>query len=547
MSTQPGISSEPHPTGRSAAPGLEIIQMSKHFGSLVALDAVDMKVRPGTFHALLGGNGAGKSTLVKCIMGFYTPDSGDIILGHGQVNIRNPREAMAHGIGMVYQHFTLVGNMTVAENLVLSRGTLPMTINWKREKEKLREFLRTTPFFIPLDARVNTLAAGQKQKLEIVKQLYLKNKVLFLDEPTSVLTPQEADEVLSMLRERTLSKELTVLIITHKFSQVRKFADDFTVLRTGKKVGAGEVKDYSSAQMAEMMVGTQQTAVLAARTNGHEPRVQLQLDKVCANDEAGMPAVKDLTLSVRSGEVVAVVGVSGNGQSEMVQVLGGQRPLTSGTVTVREKVFKGKRKEIQKHRLYTLPEEPLKNACVAQMSVAANMALRSFDRPPLAWGGKMIHHRSVFEFASDLVARYRVKTPSVHTRIRSLSGGNVQRSVLARELSDEVNVLVVQNPCFGLDFAATADIRAQIMDVRNRGSAVLLVTEDLDEAFELADRIVVMFEGRFVYECKADQADILVIGRHMAGHGEDHPPASPGEESKDGAAVPSIPAHGGHA
>ncbi|HVX83602.1 MAG TPA: ABC transporter ATP-binding protein [Phycisphaerae bacterium] len=509
------------------APGLQAINICKRFGSLVALDNVSMTVRPGTFHALLGGNGAGKSTLVKCIMGYYLPDDGEIVVGQRKEVIKNPREALALGIGMVYQHFTLVGNMTVAENLVLSRGKISFAIDWEKEKNELRAFLRTTPFFIPLDARVNSLAAGQKQKLEIVKQLYLKNRILFLDEPTSVLTPQEADEVLTTLKKLTLTGNLSVLIITHKFSQVMKFADDFTVLRTGKLVGAGRVKDYTAPQMAEMMIGSQQTATIAQRSGSHDRVPQLTMDELAADDDAGVAAFEDLSLYVHAGEIVAVVGVSGNGQSELVQVLAGQRPVAAGTLLVKGKPYRGTRREINAHKVYCLPEEPLRNACVGPMGVGANMALRRFDGPPITIGKLFVNPRQIRKFASHLITRYRVKTPSHSTPIRTLSGGNVQRAVLARELSGEVNVLIAQNPCFGLDFAAVADIRAQIMDARNRGAAVLLVTEDLDEAFELADRIVVMFDGRFVYQTPIAEADIAVIGRHMAGHADASSPGAP--------------------
>ncbi len=504
------------------APGLQAIDMSKRFGSLVALDNVSMTVRPGTFHALLGGNGAGKSTLVKCIMGYYQPDSGTIIVGQRQEVIKNPKEALALGIGMVYQHFTLVGNMTVGENLVLSRGQVPFRINWEKERAELRKFLKTTPFFIPLDSPVNALAAGQKQKLEIVKQLYLKNKVLFLDEPTSVLTPQEADEVLTMLKNMTLANKLSVLIITHKFSHVMKYADDFTVLRTGKLVGQGRVPDYTPAQMAEMMIGNQTTATIAARSDGKDHTPQLTLEKLCANDDTGVEAFEELSLNVNKGEIVGIVGVSGNGQSELVQTLAGQRQPTSGTIKVKGERYRATRKEITEHKVYCLPEGPLRNACVGPMSVGANMSLREFDRAPFTLAKMFVNPRHIRRFAGDLIKRYRVKTPSHETPIRNLSGGNVQRAVLARELSGTVNVLIAQNPCFGLDFAAVADIRSQIMDARNRGAAVLLVTEDLDEAFELADRIVVMFDGKFVYECKIEDAEIATIGRHMAGHASDH-------------------------
>jgi len=515
----PSLLTPESPLDRGSPPSLEAFNITKRFGSLVALDTVSLKLAPGTFHALLGGNGAGKSTLVKCIMGFYHADEGQILINDQTVDIRNPKDALALSIGMVYQHFTLVDNMTVAENLVLSRGTIPFAINWQKEKDELRKFLKTTPFFIPLDSPVRALAAGQKQKLEIVKQLYLNNKILFLDEPTSVLTPQEADEALGMLKQKTLSKELSVIIITHKFAQVMKYADDVTILRNGKFVGGGKVTDFPPSRMAELMIGSQQTATLAARTNGHVPMRHLVVHDLCADDDTGMPAVNGVNLAVSSGEIVGIVGVSGNGQSELVEVLGGQRRPTGGGMIVKGKPYVGARRQIRQHRMYTLPEEPLRNACIPAMSVGSNLALRTFDRPPLTLGRMFLNPSALKRAAVDLIARYRIKTPSHGTPIRNLSGGNVQRAVLARELSSAVDVLIVQNPCFGLDFAATADIRAQIMDARNRGAAVLLVTEDLDEAFELSDRIVVMFDGKLVYETPIAAADIAIIGRHMAGHG----------------------------
>ena len=499
------------------APGLEALHVTKRFGSLTALDDVSLKVQPGTLHALLGGNGAGKSTLVKCIMGYYAPDHGEIILGPRQVKISNPKDAQALGIGMVYQHFTLVPNMTVMENMVLSRGEIPMRIDWKKEREELRAFLRTTPFFIPVDAPVRTLAAGQKQKLEIVKQLYLKNKVLFLDEPTSVLTPQEADEVLTVIKDLTVKGGLTVLMITHKFREVMKFADEVTVLRNGKLVGAGLVKDLTPAQMSAMMIGSEQTRT-AARGEKARGVEMLQLKGVAALDDIGLPALEDLNLTVHAGEIVGIAGVSGNGQNKLVEVLVGQRSLEAGEIRVHGQPFTPTRAEIRRHKMFTLPEEPLRNGCVGQMSVAANMVLRNFDAAPHSKLGFFLNGGAIKRTARDLIARYRVKTPSADTPIRDLSGGNVQRAVLARELSSDVDVLIVANPCFGLDFASVAEIRGQIMDQRNRGAAVLLVSEDLDEILELADRVAVMSEGKISYVAPVGETDRTTIGRHMAGH-----------------------------
>ena len=509
----------PAPAATERAPGLSAIDITKKFGSLVALDNVSMTVRPGTMHALLGGNGAGKSTLVKCIMGYYLPDAGQISLADKPVTIRNPREALRLGIGMVYQHFTLVPNMTVAENLVLSRGQVPGIINWKKEYEDLRAFMRTTPFFIPVGAKVSSLAAGQKQKLEICKQLYLKNKVLFLDEPTSVLTPAEADELLTMLKERTVSGDLTVLMITHKFREVMKFADEVTVLRTGKFAGKGLVKDLTPTDMSAMMIGSETTRTAARDTKPRGDSI-LHINGLHALDDIGLKALEDLNLHVHTGEIVGIAGVSGNGQSKLVEVLAGQRPAQSGGIKVHGEAYGASRAEIRKHKVNCLPEEPLKNTCVGSMSVAQNMALRTFDAHPHSIMQFFLNKGSIRRAAQDLILRYRVKTPTPEEPIRNLSGGNVQRAVLARELSEQVDVLIAANPCFGLDFAAAAEIRAQIIEARNRGAAVLLVSEDLDEVFELSDRIVVMFHGKFVYETPAAEADIAVIGRHMAGHGE---------------------------
>ncbi|HZK79995.1 MAG TPA: ATP-binding cassette domain-containing protein, partial [Humisphaera sp.] len=365
----------------SLAPGLSAIGITKKFGSLVALDNVSMTVRPGSMHALLGGNGAGKSTLVKCIMGYYLPDAGQISLGDKPVVIRNPREALKLGIGMVYQHFTLVPNMTVAENLVLSRGEVPAIIDWKKEYADLRAFMKTTPFFIPIGAKVSSLAAGQKQKLEICQQLYLKNKVLFLDEPTSVLTPGEADELLTMLKERTTAGDLTVLMITHKFREVMKFADEVTVLRTGRFAGKGMVKELTPADMSAMMIGSETTRT-AARDNKPRGESRLHINGLHALDDIGLKALEDLNLEVHSGEIVGIAGVSGNGQSKLVEVLAGQRGAESGGVKVHGETYGASRAEIRRHKVNCLPEEPLKNTCVGSMSVAQNMAMRNFDRHP---------------------------------------------------------------------------------------------------------------------------------------------------------------------
>jgi simple sugar transport system ATP-binding protein len=502
----------------TTGPSLETVGMTKAFGSLVALDNVSIKAPAGAVHALLGENGAGKSTLVKCIMGFYIPDRGTLMLDGQQVEVRNPRDAQALGVGMVYQHFTLVPSLTAAENLVASRADAPAIINWRHERRALEAFLDRMPFRVPLDRPVSSLAAGEKQKLEILKLLYLNQRFLILDEPTSVLTPAEADEILGLLRDMAHRGEITVAMITHKFREVEAFCDDVSVLRRGAKVGGGKVGVLSTREMAAMMIGDAVVRQSAAHTVAPKSGTALEIAGLFVENDEGRDAVAGFDLKVAAGEIVGIAGVSGNGQSELVEALSGQRPIKMGQVLIRDQNFEPTRDHFDRFKVFGLPEEPLRNAAVPTMSVAENMAFRSFDKPPIANLGWWLSREPMRAMARDLIARYNVKTPSTETPIRDLSGGNVQRAVLARELSVDVDVLIVANPCFGLDFVSVADIRAQIIDQRNRGAAVLLVSEDLDEVLELSDQIAVMSEGKVAYLTPAAGADRTTIGRHMAGH-----------------------------
>jgi simple sugar transport system ATP-binding protein len=496
---------------------LEAINVSKRFGELQVLDRVSLKLRQGSIHALLGENGAGKSTLVKCIVGFYNPDEGEVLLGERQQIIANPRDAHDLGIGMIYQHFTLIPNMSVLENLVLARPHLPAVIDWKQERKTIDERMRKMPFQLPLNTSVNHLAAGEKQKLEIVKQLLLNVKVLILDEPTSVLTPDEADEVLGRIRHMTRESDLSVLIITHKFREVMTYADDVTVLRRGKHAGSARVAEVDIKGLAEMMVGSEFTHTALARKMMAEQPVKLDITGLSVENDSGMSALHGLSLHVKAGEIVGIAGVSGNGQRELVEALAGQRPALGGEVRVMGETYTGRRRDLLRHGFHCLPEEPLRNASVPRMSVAENLAFRHFDQPPYSLHG-FLRRRLMATAAVHAIADFKVRSPAPRSPIGDLSGGNVQRAILARELGEQPNVLVVVNPCFGLDFTAVTEIHTRIMAARNAGAAVLLVSEDIDEILELADRICVMSSGRLVFETTPDEADPIVIGRHMAGH-----------------------------
>ncbi|MGC1174816.1 ABC transporter ATP-binding protein [Polaromonas sp.] len=520
-------------TPATGALALDTYRMSMRFGSFTALDSVSMKVVPGTVHALLGENGAGKSTLVKCVAGFQRPSEGSILIDGREQAIANPVVARALGIGMVYQHFTLAPGMTVAENLLLAGGKTPAIIDWREKRAELEAFLQTTPFRLALDARPLDMAAGEKQKLELLKQLYLKPRLLILDEPTSVLTPREADEVLGHVRAFARSGLCTVLIITHKFREVMAYADDVTVLRRGKAVHHCAVAATDPGLLAQAMVGDASAArpesphseekvpftlMQRAETATESIAVQASLEVrgLQVMGDRGTLAVRDLSLSVAAGEILGVAGVSGNGQRELVEALVGQRERAAGVVTVQGQPYAARREENHRLKVRSLPEEPLRNACVGELSVAENMALRDFDRSPLCQGGRL-RFGAWRSRAREWIAAYGIKTQGENAPIRSLSGGNVQRAVLARELNGEIDVLIAANPVFGLDFAAVKEIHARLRGVRDRGGAVLLVSEDLDELLELADRIVVMSEGRIVFETAAADAERQVLGAYMGG------------------------------
>ncbi len=497
---------------------LEVVDVSKRFGPVLALDAVSLTVRAGTLHALLGENGAGKSTLMKCLMGYYRADAGQFLVQGREHDPQTPRDSHQAGIGMVYQHFTLMPSMTVAENLLLATGALPFLIDWTRERAKLASMLDSMPFRVPLDAQVSALSAGEKQKVEILKQLYLGHRLLILDEPTSVLTPHEADDVLGRLHAMAGEGRVTVVMITHKFREVLRFADEVSVLRQGRLVGGGSVAELSAARLAEQMIGAQPPSVTVARAEPRRRGCRLEIEGLNVRGDQGLPAVRDLGLTVEGGTILGIAGVSGNGQRELVEALAGQRQPESGAVRVHGRPFRPTRSAMARVGLACLPDEPAHNACVASMSAMENLALRSYDRPPLAGKrGFWLRPGAMRRHAASAVRLYGIKTGGLSAPVTSLSGGNVQRLVLARELEGDVGLLIASNPCFGLDFAAVAQIHDQILRVRNTGAAVLLVTEDLDELLQLADRIAVIFEGRIIFETSGAGASRVAIGRAMAG------------------------------
>lgn len=499
-----------------APPLVEALGISKSFGSNRALGSVDLTVYPGSFHAVIGENGAGKSTLAKCILGFYRADAGEVRLDG--VRACTPAETRKSGLGMVFQHFTLVPSMTVAENLALARPDLPAIIEWPGEHARLKRFLGQAPFPVDLNSRVAHLAAGQKQKVEILKQLFLDTKVLILDEPTSVLTLAESNEVMAVLSGMVRRGLLSVILITHKLREVIAFADEVTVLRRGRSVTVMPVGQTTATALAESMLGGAHPPPPVEKRNSPLPTAALELRDLSVRGDDGLMAVKQVSLILNSGEILGIAGVSGNGQRELVEAIGGQRALNSGEIRAGGKTFQHTREGIREAGLLTLPEEPLHNATVPLMSVAENLALRRFDQPALTRGRWFLNPKAIRDLAASAIKRFSIRPPSPELPIRTLSGGNVQRTVLARDLdSGMARIVVAANPCFGLDLAATAFVHNHLVELRNSGGSVLLVSEDLDELIKLCDRILVMSEGAIVHETLPFEMDLTLIGQYMGG------------------------------
>jgi general nucleoside transport system ATP-binding protein len=497
--------------------GVEAVGVTKRFGAFTALDNVSLKIVKASVHALLGENGAGKSTLVKCLLGYYRADDGSFIVDTREATIDRPADADRLGLGMVYQHFTLVPSMTAAENLVMSRADVPQVIDWKAERARLETFLDKMPFRVPLDSPVGLLASGERQKTEILKQLYLDRRFLVLDEPTSTLTPREAEEVLGLIRAITERGDITTVIITHKLKEVAAFADEVTVLRKGRVAGGGHARALGPADLTALMIGELDVAENPDRRGTPEGEARLRLRGLRSEAALGRARVDIAALDVRPGEILGVAGISGNGQSTLVEIIGGQRKPVAGEILVSGAPYHAAREEAQALKVRVLPEEPLRNGCVPSMSVRDNLNLRRFDRDKNGAHRAWPDRADMAEWARGMIAAYGIKAPSDQVPIAALSGGNVQRTVLARELDGTVALLVAANPCFGLDVKAVAEIRARIVAARNAGTAVLLLSEDLDEILELSDRIVVMREGSIVYETAGAGADARTIGGYMVG------------------------------
>ncbi|HEY0415764.1 MAG TPA: ABC transporter ATP-binding protein [Gaiellaceae bacterium] len=498
---------------------VELRDITKRFPGVVANDGVRFEAAEGEVHALLGENGAGKSTLSNILTGLYRPDEGQIVLWGKEVAFSSPRDALDAGIGMVHQHFRLVPPFTVAENVILGdhRGEgRKFMVHPRRIERRVAELGERYRIVVDPRARVWQLSLGEQQRVEILKALYREARVLILDEPTAVLTPQEADSLFETLRVMA-AEGRTIIFISHKLHEVKAVADRVTVLRDGRTVATVDSADATPRSLAALMVGREVS--LATRvdraTEVGEP--VLEARSLWASGDRGGDAVRGVDLTVRAGEIVAIAGVAGNGQRELAETITGMRPAARGEIVVDgRKLRGGDAREAIHAGIAHVPEDRLHTGVAPSLSIASNVVLKAYRGRELALG-PLLRLRTIREHAAHLIHRYDVRGGGPELPARQLSGGNLQKVVLAREFHGGPRVLVVASPTRGLDVAAIETVHRYIREAADAAVGVLLISEDLDEILALADRVAVMFEGRIVGERDAGETTVEEIGLLMAG------------------------------
>jgi simple sugar transport system ATP-binding protein len=497
-------------------PALEMRGITKHFPGVLANDHIDLEVRPGEIHALLGENGAGKSTLMNILYGLLTPDEGEVLIDGKPVQIAGPSDAIARGIGMVHQHFMLVPVFTVAENIVLGNETManPVFLDVKAAEGRMRDLARQFGFDIDPNARVGDLSVGSQQRIEILKALYRGARVLILDEPTAVLTPQETTEIFGVLR-RLAAEGTSIVFISHKLYEVLEIADRITVIRRGKVVGQADPRSATEEQLAEMMVG-REVSLTVEKGPPKVGDVVLAVDGITIADDRGSTVVSDLSFDVRSGEIFGIAGVAGNGQDELVEALTGLRKARGGKVTLLgDDVLNHSARDLSERGVAYIPGDRQRYGLVLPYPIADNLVLTDYYRPPFSKFG-VLDEAAIDRRARELVGEFDIRTPSPDVPTTTLSGGNQQKVIVAREFARKLTLLIADQPTRGIDVGSIEFIHKQIVAKRDAGTAVLLVSAELDEILELSDRIGVIYRGRLVAIVDGAAAEKERIGLMMA-------------------------------
>ena len=487
--------------------------ITKTFPGVLANDHVTIECNKGEVLGLLGENGAGKTTLMNILYGLYPPDEGQVFIDGKEVSIHSPSEAIENGIGMVHQHFKLVDTLTVIENVILGMPTNKAVLDLAPAREKFKKLCDEYELFVDPDTEVWKLPVGQQQWVEILKALYRDCKVLVLDEPTAVLTPSESDQLARAIR-RITGQGRSVVFISHKLREVMEVTDKVTVIRDGAVVGTIATKDASQIKLAEMMVGRPITIERRERPAIPDGEVILDMQGVNATDDRGVHALKDFSLQVRAGEIVGVAGVDGNGQRELAECISGLRKPTSGTITIKGKPVTGVISDPS--FMGFIPEDRHKTGLVLDFSVAENLVIKEYMNAPYTKNG-ILQYKEIKRHADEMISKYNVKTPNCDVKAKTLSGGNQQKVVIAREMDPEPVFDMAAHPTRGLDLGAVTNVHDILLNERNRGAAVLFISAELQEIMAVADRIIVLYSGQIMGDLDGETADQNVIGQMMLG------------------------------